>query len=230
MTTPTGKGTTPVASGQPVAVSATTATQPGGSTTTGPKATPKDAAVIAQILREMGVNEYEPRVVHQLLEFSYRYVSTVLEDAVVYSTYAGKKSVDTNDIELAVSKLSDKMFTTPPPKEVLIEMARSKNSIPLPAIKSHAGPRLPPEKHSLISANYKCRPGVKVNGTETSGLLTGPFRSNSGTLLMNQRIISLQSRNPNVGGTPGTTRIIIGSNVTTSAAGDSSGVKRKLDG
>ena len=35
------------------------------------KTSPKDAQVIASILKEMGVNEYEPRVINQLLDFSY---------------------------------------------------------------------------------------------------------------------------------------------------------------
>ncbi len=33
---------------------------------------PKDAAVMEAILKEMGVEEYDPNVVHQMLEFSYR--------------------------------------------------------------------------------------------------------------------------------------------------------------
>lgn len=32
---------------------------------------PRDAAVIEAILKEMGIEEYEPNVVHQMLEFSY---------------------------------------------------------------------------------------------------------------------------------------------------------------
>ena len=35
------------------------------------KTSPKDAQVMASILKEMGVNEYEPRVINQLLDFSY---------------------------------------------------------------------------------------------------------------------------------------------------------------
>lgn len=35
------------------------------------RSAPKDAQVMAAILKEMGVNEYEPRVINQMLEFSY---------------------------------------------------------------------------------------------------------------------------------------------------------------
>ena len=156
----TGKGTGNAASGQPGTGSASATT---GSAAGGNKASPKDAQVIAAILKDMGVQEYEPRVLHQLLEFAYRYASNVLEDAVLYSTYAGKKSVDANDVRLAVEKLSDKMFTTPPPHDLLMELARHKNSIPLPPIKSHAGPRIPPDRYSLIACNYKSRRGIRTN-------------------------------------------------------------------
>ena len=45
------------------------------------KTTPKDARVMAAILKDMNIMDYEPRVVNQLLEFSYRYISTILEDS-----------------------------------------------------------------------------------------------------------------------------------------------------
>jgi len=33
---------------------------------------PRDALVIQAILKDMGITEYEPRVINQLLEFIYR--------------------------------------------------------------------------------------------------------------------------------------------------------------
>ena len=39
------------------------------------KSVPKDAQVMISILKDMGINEFEPRVVNQMLEFSYRWVS-----------------------------------------------------------------------------------------------------------------------------------------------------------
>ena len=36
------------------------------------KSVPKDAQVMISILKDMGINEFEPRVVNQMLEFSYR--------------------------------------------------------------------------------------------------------------------------------------------------------------
>ena len=36
------------------------------------KAAPKDAQVITEILKDMGISEWEPKVVNQLMEFLYR--------------------------------------------------------------------------------------------------------------------------------------------------------------
>lgn len=153
---------------------------------------PKDASVIAAILRDQGVTEYESRVVHQLLEFAYKYASYVLEDAMLYSNYAGKKSVDCDDVRLAVEKLSDRYFTAPPPKDLLAEIARQKNSNALPPIKSHAGPRLPPDRYSLISANFKAKVASKYNSTPSQGLTIRTALPGSG--LRTGHMISLPSR------------------------------------
>lgn len=36
------------------------------------KHVPKDAQVIMSIMKDMGILDYEPRVINQLLEFTYR--------------------------------------------------------------------------------------------------------------------------------------------------------------
>lgn len=36
------------------------------------KHVPKDAQVIVSIMKDMGITEYEPKVINQLLEFTYR--------------------------------------------------------------------------------------------------------------------------------------------------------------
>lgn len=61
------------------------------------------------------------------------------------------------DVKLASTMLLDKSFTGPPPREVLLEVAKQKNTQPLPMIKPHSGVRLPPDRHCLLAANYKLR-------------------------------------------------------------------------
>ena len=55
----------------------------GGGAGGGAPPLPKDAQVMVAILKDMGINEFEPRVVNQLLEFSYRYATNILEDSKV---------------------------------------------------------------------------------------------------------------------------------------------------
>ena len=39
---------------------------------TNAKSTPRDARAMKAILKEMGIEDYEPRVINQMLEFTYR--------------------------------------------------------------------------------------------------------------------------------------------------------------
>ena len=57
-------------------------------------------------------SEYERRVVQQMLEFTYRYTTEILEEARVYSNHAknashhakASKGIDIDDIKLAVQE------------------------------------------------------------------------------------------------------------------------------
>eukprot|EP00057_Strongylocentrotus_purpuratus_P010982 XP_011665456.1 PREDICTED: transcription initiation factor TFIID subunit 9 [Strongylocentrotus purpuratus] len=125
------------------------------------KTQPRDAEIMTAILKDMGVTDYEPRVINQMLEFAYRYVTDVLDDAQVYGGHAGRRDVDVEDIKLAIQTRLDHSFTTPPPREFLMEIAKQKNSSPLPAIKPHNGPRLPPDRYCLSACNYRLKPPHK---------------------------------------------------------------------
>ncbi|KAF0922316.1 hypothetical protein E2562_031808 [Oryza meyeriana var. granulata] len=119
---------------------------------------PRDARVVRELLRSMGLSEgeYEPRVVHQFLDLAYRYVGDVLGDAQVYADHAGKSQLDADDVRLAIQSKVNFSFSQPPPREVLLEVARNRNKIPLP--KSIAPPGsipLPPEQDTLLSQNYQ---------------------------------------------------------------------------
>ncbi|RAL54827.1 unnamed protein product [Cuscuta campestris] len=116
---------------------------------------PKDAKVVKTLLKSMGVDEYEPRVVHQFLELMYRHAVDVLTDAQVYSEHAGKAVIDSDDLKLAIQSKVSFSFSPPPPREVLLELARSRNKIPLPKSISGHGIPLPPEQDTLISPNYQ---------------------------------------------------------------------------
>lgn len=48
------------------------------------------------------------------------YVSDILDDARVYSSHANKKTVDADDVKLAIQCRMDHSFTSPPPRDVNI--------------------------------------------------------------------------------------------------------------
>merc|ERR550539_885133 len=121
------------------------------------KPLPKDAQVMVAILKDMGITDYEPRVINQMLEFSYRYVTNVLDEAKAVSGHARKKAVDVDDVKLAVQMYADQNLTSPPTRDVLLETARTKNTVPLPIPRATSGMRLPPERHCLTACNYRLR-------------------------------------------------------------------------
>lgn len=79
---------------------------------------PRDAKIVKSLLKSMGVEEYEPRVVHQFLELWYRYVVDVLTDAQVFSEHSGKSVIDSDDVKLAIQSKVNFSFSQPPPREV----------------------------------------------------------------------------------------------------------------
>ncbi|KAE8675311.1 Transcription initiation factor TFIID subunit 9 [Hibiscus syriacus] len=116
---------------------------------------PRDAKIVKSLLKSMGVEEYEPRVIHQFLELWYRYVVDVLSDAQVYCEHAGKQTIDCDDVKLAIQSKVNFSFSQPPPREVLLELARNRNKVPLPKAIPGPGIPLPPEQDILIRTNYQ---------------------------------------------------------------------------
>jgi len=125
------------------------------------KRLPKDAHVMASILRDMGIVEWEPRVINQLMEFSYNYVTTVIDNAKIFSSHARKKHIDVDDVRVAVQMYTDKNVTSPPHRDLLLEVARTKNTSTLPIPKSTSGLRLPPDRFCLTSCNLKLKSNKK---------------------------------------------------------------------
>jgi transcription initiation factor TFIID subunit 9 len=148
------------------------------------RSVPKDALINQAILKEMGVVDYEPRLLNQMLEFTYRYVSDILEDAKVYSQHANKKNIDSDDVKLAVQCKLDHAFTNPPPRDLLLDIARHKNATPLPLIKPFTGPRLPPDRYCLTTPNFRLRPYKKP--TKTGSLPMQKFTISQGSIAKSQ--------------------------------------------
>lgn len=116
---------------------------------------PRDAKLIIELLKSMGVADFAPQVVGQFLELVYHYVTDVLGDARAYSEHAGKAAIDTDDAKLAIHSRALSSFAQPPPVELLVELAEARNRLPLPSILGRPGIALPPEADTLVTPNYQ---------------------------------------------------------------------------
>ena len=97
------------------------------------------------LLASLGVTSYQERVPLQLLDFAYRYTSSVLQDAVHLATEGYAASMDggtsrggeVNGVSLPALRLSiasrlHYQFQTGLPKEFLLDVAAERNRVALP--------------------------------------------------------------------------------------------------
>ena len=129
---------------------------------TDPAELPRDAKLLSLVLEAANVDDYEPIVIPQLLEMTYRYVLDVLQDAQVFSEHAGRKDIALADVRLAIENRVCNSFNGPPSKEVMYDIAQQKNSIPLPLITEKFGLRLPPERNTLTRQNFAIVPQKRL--------------------------------------------------------------------
>ncbi|KAF9004775.1 transcription initiation factor IID, 31kD subunit-domain-containing protein, partial [Cyathus striatus] len=130
---------------------------------------PTTARAIALLLSSTpSVQDAQPGVLHQLLEFSHRYTAQVLTDASVYAEHAGRAGkIEIEDVTLAVQARVGWEFGGRVPKEYILSLATEVNAAPLPAVPEVFGVRLPPPSECLTSVDFdlvpnKPPPGVKI--------------------------------------------------------------------
>ncbi|XP_019878633.1 transcription initiation factor TFIID subunit 9 [Aethina tumida] len=164
---------------------------------------PKDGQVIMSIMKEMGITEYEPKTIVQLTEFVYKYATSILEEARIYANHT-KKKLEVDDVRLALQLTSESTFTTPPPREVILECAHVKNYTPLPSIKPHCGLRLPPDRYCLSSCNYTLKNVQKKKplGIPTTMKLTAKPNINyikrAGVINVNKQTVTIPKVVPKI--------------------------------
>lgn len=115
---------------------------------------PRDAKIISVILRSLGIEECEPKVIVQLLEFAYKYSSDILEDAHLYARYCDRESVNVKDIKLALHTKVGKYFLPAPPRNLLQSSAEVANSKPLTQPDQENLLRVPTVGSGLYSTEY----------------------------------------------------------------------------
>ena len=85
-----------------------------------------------EIIRNMGIEEWEPKVIQQMLEYSYkynsinkrskgcdceiirRYVTDLVCDAKLLSQHARKRTIDAEDARLSALQMAEKHVSAPP--------------------------------------------------------------------------------------------------------------------
>eukprot|EP00732_Lithocolla_globosa_P004612 Lithocolla_globosa_v1_NODE_4347_length_1456_cov_63.894361.p1 type:complete len:211 gc:universal NODE_4347_length_1456_cov_63.894361:45-677(+) len=145
---------------------------------------PRNARIIGVMLQSLGVEEWEPRVHHQLNEFLHRYLSDVFQDATMVAQHAnvGNPDLTVEDIRLAIQAKVNHSFTAPPPREFMAEIAAQRNKNPLPLVVDKFGIRLPPDRHCLTAVSYQNIRSKRRNIT-ASPKLSGPApKSNEGSV------------------------------------------------
>ncbi|KAF8639777.1 hypothetical protein AX17_001037 [Amanita inopinata Kibby_2008] len=134
---------------------------------------PSTARAIALLLASTpSVQDAQPGVLHQLLEFAHRYTSQVLTDASVYAEHAGRAGkVEIDDVVLAVQARVGWEFGGRVPKEYVLSLANQMNATPLPTVPEVFGVRLPPSSECLTAVDFdlvphKPPPDVKLYDEE----------------------------------------------------------------
>lgn len=123
---------------------------------------PRDVRLLHLIFATQSIQNYQEHVPLQLMDFSHRYTTSVLKDALTYADHAkgvsggpgAANTVSTDDIRLAIAARTNYQFKPTPPKELLLELAHERNSKSLPPVIPKWGLHLPPEKYCLTAKDW----------------------------------------------------------------------------
>ena len=92
---------------------------------------PRDAKIISAILRSLGIEECEPKVIIQLLEFAYKYSVGVVEDANDFAIHCERSNITIKDIKIAIQTKASQKFLPAPSKTLLQATVDRVNKRPL---------------------------------------------------------------------------------------------------
>ncbi|EIM88127.1 TFIID-domain-containing protein [Stereum hirsutum FP-91666 SS1] len=120
---------------------------------------PTARAIALLIASTPAVQDAQIGVLQQLLEFSHRYTSQVLSDALVYADHAGRSNkIEAEDVSLAVQARVGWEFGGRVPKDFITSLATQTNAQPLPSVPETFGLRLPPSPDCLTSVDFDLHP------------------------------------------------------------------------
>lgn len=145
---------------------------------------PRDARLIHMILANLGVTAYQERVPLQLMDFAYRYTSSILQDALHLTSEgygnpgnpsgAGRgggahndmSSVTLSSLRLSIESRTHYQFNPSLPKEFYHEIAQERNRVALPSVSKDWGLRLPPEQYCLTGVGWGLKEEWDSEGEE----------------------------------------------------------------
>lgn len=150
---------------------------------------PRDARLLHMILASLGVTAYQERVPQQIMDFAYRYTSSVLSDALHLTTEgygssgpgqasgrganAGNQSdlssVTLSSLRLSIASRTHYQFNPTLPKEFYNEIAQERNRVALPAVGREWGLRLPPEQYCLTGVGWGLKEEWDSDGENLEG-------------------------------------------------------------
>lgn len=145
---------------------------------------PRDARLLHMILANLGVTAYQERVPLQLMDFAYRYTSSILQDALHltsegygnpgHTSGAGRgagghndmSSVTLSSLRLSIASRTHYQFNPSLPKEFYHEIAQERNRVALPSVNKDWGLRLPPEQYCLTGVGWGLKEEWDSEGEE----------------------------------------------------------------
>merc|ERR1711879_929707 len=97
-------------------------------------AIPDEARVMKQILEELGITDYDPQVVTQMLDFSYGYLTEVLSDSQAFAKHRDCGAIDIEDVKLATKNKQERSkrgSSLLPSRSTVSKVASKRNEKPL---------------------------------------------------------------------------------------------------
>merc|ERR1711879_604569 len=122
-------------------------------------AIPDEARVMKQILEELGITDYDPQVVTQMLDFSYGYLTEVLSDSQAFAKHRDCGAIDIEDVKLATKNKQERSkrgSSLLPSRSTVSKVATKRNEKPLDAPKSDR--HMPPVRFCYNEENYEMEP------------------------------------------------------------------------
>ena len=127
-------------------------------------ALPDEHRVMKTLLEELGVTDYDPQVVTQMLDFSYSYLTDILSDSHTFAKHANRSAVDLEDVKLATQfkhEKAKKGSSILPDRTRVSNFARTRNQKKLEPPKSQNN-NLPANRFCYNEENYQMKDSNKI--------------------------------------------------------------------